>query len=369
MVEAAEIITSHNPFTWEPEPRYPREVQERDYHGDKNEQAKVLRIAAAPVPELLLAQTPTAVDGPPVLSSSRIALGGNGRSMGLRLAYRDGTASSYREQLAAMAAAFGLTRGQVVALSEPVLVRVVKGLDNASRAQLADASSRYNEPLTNGMDARARAVSLARRLSPATLTAVGAELEAHDTLRGAMAASGRLFVERLTSDGLITDQRRAEYVDDSGGLTEAGKVLVEGAFLGLAAGTPERLGQAAAGTLQKLERLIPFLARVRARDNGHDLIPLVQEALDLLYAAQVARQPVARHAAQVDLLASPPPAQVVQLAELLETLTAKKLAAAAEAWASVADYDKNQRLMFEQHPTPERALEEFFSAARAKAAA
>jgi hypothetical protein len=369
VVEADAIITSHNPFTWEPDPRYPRAVQERDYRGDKNEQAKVHGIASNPLPDLLLLPTPTAVDGAPVLASSRVALGGNGRAMGLRLAYEHGTADEYREQLAARAPTFGLSRAQVEALSRPVLVRTVKGLDNASQAELADASSRYNEGLTNGLDERARAVSLSRRLSAATLAAIGRELEQHEALRAAMAASGPVFVQRLVSDGIITDQRRAEYVDDQGGLTEAGKVLVEGAFLGLAAGTPERLAQASPGTLQKLERLVPFLARVKARDNGHDLIPLVQAALDLLYAAQVARAPVRRHAAQVDMLSAPPAPEVVRLAELLEDLTGKKLAAAAQEWASVADYDKNQRLMFEEHPSAQEVREVFFTAAKVKAAA
>ncbi|MGZ3460878.1 MAG: hypothetical protein ACXU86_20515, partial [Archangium sp.] len=270
---AESLITSHNPKTWEQDARYPQAVQERDYRGDKNEQAKVARIAAAPQPDLVLALTPTAVDGPPVVSGAGVVLGGNGRTMGLRLAYAEGTAGEYRKELRERAPIFGLRPEDVDAVPDPVLVRVVRGLDEAGQAALAAASSRYNQGLTNAMDERARAVSLSRRLSRETLSAIGDELDKHETLRAAMAAAGPRFVRRLEADDLVTAQNRAELVDGAGGLTEAGKLLVEGAFLGLVAGTPERLAQAAPSTIQKLERIVPFLARVRAAGNGHDLIP------------------------------------------------------------------------------------------------
>jgi hypothetical protein len=360
-----DVVTSHDPTTWEPDPRYPRAVQERDYKGDQAERLKVQRIAQNPQPDLLLALTPTAVDGPPVVAANRVALGGNGRTMGLRLAYVYGTAGAYVAELKKRALIFGLRPEAVDAIPRPVLVRVVKGLDSASQPELAAASSRYNQGLTNAMDDRALAVSLSRRLSPETLGAIGAALEEHETLRAAMAAAGPVFVRRLRADGIITQQNQSAMVDGAGGLTELGKLTVEGAFLGLVAGTPERLSQAAAGTLQKVERLVPFVARVHARKNGHDLITPLQSALDLLYRARVADRPVAEFAGQGDMFsAGGHDPRVVAIASALESASSKRLAAAARAWAAAADYDPGQPLLFGEHPAPQMALETFIRKAQ-----
>jgi hypothetical protein len=356
------LITSHNPTTWERDKRYPEEVQERDYRADQNERLKVEGIAAAP-DERLVSLTPTAVDGPPVVASSGVVLGGNGRTMGLRLAYARGTAAPYVALLRERAPVFGLHREDVDAVARPVLVRVVKGLDHAARAELADASSRYNDSLTNTLDERARAVSLSHRISAETRAAVGNALEEHESLRAAMAAAGPVFVGRFTTDGIITSQNRSSMVDGSGGLTELGKMTVEGAFLGLVAGSPERLAQASASTLGKVERLVPFLARVSAKQDAYDLTPGVQAAMDLVYRASVANRPVREFAGQGDMFGSPPPLRVVLLADALATLSARKLADAARAWVKVADFDPRQATMFDAPKTPGEALVIFLDAA------
>jgi hypothetical protein len=363
------LVTSHNPSTWQPDPRYPLAVQERDYRADASEKLKVERIANTPAADLLLALTPTAVDGPPVVSDGGIVLGGNGRTMGLRLAYARGTAGPYVEELRARAPVFGLTAAAVDAVSNPVLVRVVKGLDNASQPELADMSARLNEGLTNSLDERARAVSLSRRLSPQTMTAISAELEANDTLRVAMAASGPAFVHRLESDGIITAQNRAAMVDGAGALTELGKLTVEGAFLGLALGTPERIAQAAASTLLKVERLTPFLARVRARGNGHDLIPTLQHSMDLLHSASAAGRSVREYAGQGNMFGPQAPLAVVLMGSALELATSKKLAAAAKAWAAEADYNPQQSSLFSDAKSPGQTLVLFLEGAGVQLAA
>lgn len=326
------------------------------------------RIAGTLDPKHPLALTPTAVDGPPVVTGRGVVLGGNGRTMGLRLAYERGEADAYRRELVERAPAFGLERAAVERMRAPVLVRVVHDLDAASSAELADASARYNEGPGNAMDERARAVSLSRRLSPATLERVAELLELHETLRAAMAAEGRAFVRVLEADGIVTAQNRAAYVTDAGELTEAGKQLLEGAFLGLVAGTPERLSQAAPATLAKLERITPAVARVAARANGHDLVPDVQAALDVLHRAAAQRVTVLELAHQADAFDAPPPARVLELAQDLELLTQKRLAAAARAWAAVADYDPRQPLMFGEHPTPAEAWGRWRSELERKAA-
>jgi len=364
--EVGELITSHDPITWQPDPRYPLAVQERAYHLDANERAKVTRIADDPQPAFLLALNPTAVDGPPVVSNRGIVLGGNGRAMGLRLAYRAGAAKVYRSELERRAPLFGLELAQVRALQQPALVRVVQRLDHAQQGQLAAASALYNEGLGNALDERARAVSAARRLSPRTLEVVGQALEAHETLRAALAQEPGPIVRRLEEDGLVTRQNRAALVDAGGGLSEVGKQLVEGAFLGLVLGTPERLSAAAPATLQRVERLVPYLARVRARANGLDLIPLVQQACDVIYRARIARLPVNEYGRQRGLFAgdAPPAPAALELAELLEAAPLKRVSDAARKWAHVADYDPHQVDMFGRPPTIDAAREVLFRTLR-----
>ena len=361
--EADSLITSHNPRTWEPDPRYPRAVQERDYKGDKSERAKVERIAKNPKPSFLLNNVPTAIDGPPVTTEAGVVLGGNGRTMGVVLAYERGTAAAYRAECPVRAPIFGLAATAADKLKRPLLVRVVAGLDGASSRTLADASSRYNEGLGNAMDERAKAVSLSRRLSPETLAAIGAALEEHETLRAALAADATAWVRRLTADGLITAQNRAALVTAGGDLTEAGKMLAEGALLGLVAGTPERLSAAAPATLVKLERLTPALVRVAARANGHDLIPDTQAALDLLTRARLAKLSVADYSGQGSLFKGTPRAapEAVRLASALEGASARKLGEAAKAWAKLADVDPRQATMFAKPATPAAAREVFYS--------
>jgi hypothetical protein len=308
----AKLITSHNPETWQADPRYPDLVQERDYSGDPNEQAKVGRIAKGLDPAVMLSNAPTAVDGPAVVTGRGIVLGGNGRTMGLRLAYALGTAGRYVAELEKRAPLFGLSAEQVREVKDPVLVRVVEGLDGASQAKLADASSRYNEGLTGSLDERAKGVAVARRLSRETLEALARLLEEHETLRKAMDAGGVRIVKALEADGIVTPQNRAALVDGAGQLTEAGKMQLEGAFLGLVAGTPERLAQASGATLQRLERLVPYLVQVRAVHPEADAIPAFQGAMDLLREADAAHMTVDQLLSQGSLFAPrPPPAASV----------------------------------------------------------
>jgi hypothetical protein len=91
LVEAGQLVASHDPFSWSPDERYPKGVQEREYMTDKGEQKKVLLGAQQLDPALLLTDTPTAVDGPPLVTAGpvRLVMGGNGRSMMLKRAYAE----------------------------------------------------------------------------------------------------------------------------------------------------------------------------------------------------------------------------------------------------------------------------------------
>jgi hypothetical protein len=354
VVDAADLVTSHNPETWRADPRYPQLVQERDYTGDKNEQTKVGRIAKNPDPAILLSNSATPIDGPPVATSKHIVLGGNGRTMGLKLAYGLGTATAYRSELDKRAALFGLKPEDIKKAKHPILVRIVKGLDNATQPELAAMSSQLNESMSNSMDDRAKAVSLSRRLSPVTLSTLGAMIEAREGLKGAMEHDSRAILERLRADGIMTAENAAQIATPAGQLTSAGRDIVEGSFLGLAAGTPERLKAATPATLQRVEKLTPSLAQVVGINPEQDLIPLFQAAMDVVHSADKQKMSVAQFGQQIDFTREPIHPQVLQAAEVLQG-GIKKVGEGAKHWARVAGVDPKQKTMFSSPPTREVA--------------
>src|SRR5690606_4751933 len=83
VIEADHLTASHAEHDFTPNPAYPEGVQEREYRRQPAEQAKVVQGAQRLIPALLLSDAPTAVDGPPIVTSGdeAIVLGGNGRSM------------------------------------------------------------------------------------------------------------------------------------------------------------------------------------------------------------------------------------------------------------------------------------------------
>jgi hypothetical protein len=91
VVEAKSLVPSHSPESFSPNEAYPEGVQERFYQGQGEEQLKVVEGGAKLNPALLLANTPSPLDGPPIVTSGekRLVLGGNGRTMMIQRAFKD----------------------------------------------------------------------------------------------------------------------------------------------------------------------------------------------------------------------------------------------------------------------------------------
>lgn len=67
VLEAADVVSSHDPMTFGQDPRYPPDVQERVYHRDPNEQRKVQVGAQTLQPAIVLNRAPTPEAGPPLV--------------------------------------------------------------------------------------------------------------------------------------------------------------------------------------------------------------------------------------------------------------------------------------------------------------
>jgi hypothetical protein len=363
VIEAEELIPSHDENSFQPNPAYPAGVQEREYHRQREEQMKVVRGAQQLNPALLLADSPTAVDGPPLVTAGdrALVLGGNGRSMMLKRALRDPeTRESYRAALAAKAQAFGLDPEAIARMRAPVLVRVLEDVPaTAPASELVAAVRRTNEALTQALSPRARAVAEARNMSPETVTAI-AGLFSEDgeaTLRDVMRDRPRELIDILRRDGIITAQNQSSWV--AGGLiTDEAKERLEGMFLGRIVGSGDRMAQTPPAVLAKLERLVPSLLRVAGVNPEFDEIPTVQAALDLLNDAKRRGLKLRELVTQGDLFAETrhDPAAVA-LAQLLDREKPTTLAKRFREWAELAAFDPRQITMFAPNPSRAEARE------------
>jgi hypothetical protein len=371
LFEVSALVASHRAEDFQPDPMYPLSVQERVYHSDAAERFKVVRGAQQLRPEFLLAKTPSPLDGPPLVTEPPypLVLGGNGRTMMLQLAYKrhPESSSAYRLALIGQARDFGFTPQEVERMTAPVLVRVIDGLTRtSSAAELTAAVRRYNEGLTQRMEPVARAVAQAKALTPFATAQLGVLISGHDgrgdlTLREAMRMNGPAFVGTLDGDNIITPQNRSEWVGPGGALTDFAKDQIEGMFLGLVLGTPERFKATPPGLLAKLERAVAPLVAVRSKlPPEFDLIPAVCRAVDALNDARARDLSLEMYAAQTGMFSSAPVLddQALALARLFSNGGPRMVGDAFRRWLAAVNHDPNQATLFGQVPTPATAFAE-----------
>lgn len=243
LTSAARLIASHDPITWIPRPDYPPDTQERRYEVDPAEQLKIVQISEHMRPEVIVSDSASGLDGPPVVTAEGLVAGGNGRTMAIQRAYRSGHGATLRRYLREHAATFGLRPEDVDRFEDPILVRVVEVDLRALPRLVRD----LNQPLTQAMDATAEAVSAARVLPQAALDALAAGI-GDDTELAAYLGSPRSLplVRALEAGGVVTPANRNRLLTPAGLLSEDGRRLVTAqlaAALVPDAGTLEALGQ------------------------------------------------------------------------------------------------------------------------------
>jgi hypothetical protein len=373
VIDAGDLITSHDPGSFQPDPRYPVGVQEREYHRSEDEKRKVIVGAQNLDPSFLLTDTPSAIDGPPLVTSGSpvLALGGNGRGMMIRRAYREGAAGGdrYRSELTARAADFGFSADDVQRFTRPVLVRAIDGLSARSTAsELSQAVRRYNEALTQQLSPRARAVAEARQLRPSTVAGIGELLASagDSSLRDVMRDQPAELLALLRTDGVVNDQNRGQWTAGAG-LTDEGKDRLEGMFLGLVVGSGDRLSATPPATLKKIERAVPHLIRVAGLNPPLDLIPAVQQAIDLGNDAAARGMTIEQLDSQGTLLAGikiDASEDARSIARLFAGAGAREVGERFKAWARLAAVDPHQPSMFWTPPTYAGALAELLGRSR-----
>jgi hypothetical protein len=280
LVPLGRLITSHDPLSWSHDTRYPRGCQQREYHRDANEQMKVQKGAQTLEPSYLVTDTPTAVDGPPVVTaqgSDYLVLSGNGRTMMLRMATKLGTFTRYTDYLRHRAPQFGFGAPDVTKTS--VLVRVVD-VDVAGKC--AYYSNLFNKGLTQGIDHTTEAFAHSRQLAPAALELIAEIIETADaeTMADVYAnpRASRSIAGVLRKAKILSDQNARTFTDAGGLFHDAGKLRVSAILLGALLEERELTDMAKAYTAQIL-RTAPLLIQSRTLGKDWDIMPLIADAI------------------------------------------------------------------------------------------
>lgn len=125
VMEADDLIVSHNPFDFTINPAYIAKLQPRKRERMAN-QLQVKKIAANLDPEKLLLDTKALDTGSPIIGPDNIVECGNGRVIALMIAAKEfpGNIELYKHALGEVAGNYGLDPAAVERMTLPVLVRL-----------------------------------------------------------------------------------------------------------------------------------------------------------------------------------------------------------------------------------------------------
>jgi hypothetical protein len=295
------LVTSHNPESFSKNPAYPENCQQRDYTDDASEKNKVEQIARNLKPQIVITNDPTAANGAPMVTPEGIVLGGNGRTMGLKLFAKRSSVqeqAAYRNYLKQSAHIFGLDEKELEGFRFPVLVRVV----DAPMTECALYSNILNESLTQEVDFTTKTISLARQLQPEDLAKIAGIFEGSGLLTFAELMQSRRavtqFIELLRKRNVINSQNIAQFLDPRSGMpSPLGRLNLERILLG-AILTKKELIDAAQNYTNAIIRALPILVKLQSLDAKYNLIPKIEEAIKLEAERRVADQAKAQFLTQ-----------------------------------------------------------------------
>ncbi len=299
LVEAADLLPSHDPVTFRPTPGYPAQLNERDYQNDKEEQAKVNRQVAEFNPAFVLTDNPDPVNGPPMIMANGWVIGGNSRAMTIQSVYsvRAGAnlARSFREQTLEAAGRFGIEGGEQ--MQRPVLVRILdeQTTDVGRLRELVRLLQKgRTQELSGAMDAASRARILLD--NPETLERLESLLEDADSIREVMEKPSKVAAIRdwLVNSNVLTRAEHARYTNsETGMLNEDGKRLIERILQAVVVPDPGLFDSLPAATANKITGNLFGLVFPRTKGAEWDVGPAVTTALKAWYRWRASGAPLA----------------------------------------------------------------------------
>ncbi len=301
VVPAADLRTSHDPFTLAISKDYPQVLQPRD-RSRASYQDQIRRLTVHFDPAQLF-WSPNVSDGSPVVGDDGVVESGNGRTMALKRVYQDEPAKSaeYKKQARAWADVFGLKWPAHVV--DPVLVRVRRSeVDRAEFARVANIAGQQQ------MSATEQALADAGRFTDA--------MWAHYMINSGLGTGkNSAFVEDFVVQ-VSGPQSRGDMTDARGKLSQAGEDRILFCLFAKAygleaapfiAGLTEARDSDMRGFLSGLVEIAPDWAFFRTEiRNGryaeqYDLTPAIIEAAFQVKAARLAGHDIDAQRAQTDM--------------------------------------------------------------------
>jgi hypothetical protein len=299
--EANDLITSHD-NNLKPNPDFPAELQPRDRERSASE-AQITRIENGIQPELL-AESPKASDGAPIIGRDGVVESGNARTIALRRAYDNGKAVEYKQWLIDNAGRFGLDSEALAKMNRPVLTRV--GLESYDRAEFARQA---NESSVAHMSSTEIAQSDAARMPDLH--------DLHTNDDGSInVASSMPFVRAFINDA-VSPSERGSMMTASGDLSQDGVRRIRNAVFAKAYGDPDIVAMMGESTdanvkniLNGMMRAAPEVARMRdlieaGARQPLDIGPALVQAVRQFSKLRSEGRTVDQHMAQHSLIDSP----------------------------------------------------------------
>ena len=298
LMEAADLMASHD-FDGTPNGAYPQELQPRD-RSKGTYQVQVRQIANNPEGPRL-SGSPETDRGAPIVRDD-IVESGNGRTIGLKQAYRQGTAGEYRTYLLANAEEFGFSADEVGGMVQPILVRErLTEMDTAERREfVVDSNTDAKMANSAGEDARADAGKLDDRLMGLLNIPEGGDL---------LALSNEPFLNAFAR--AIGENSLNQYKDDRGRWNDAYRRRVSAAIfaygydsaslLKAATGDSDEVGKNLVGALMNNAGKMAEL-RSMAPEHAADLANILAEAVTVMSDARRNHQAIAEIVNQGDMV-------------------------------------------------------------------
>lgn len=259
LVDAANMIASHNEKTFENSVGYPLDefgdnINDRNYHDDKAAQERVVEYAQNLDADRLIVTSRTP-SGSPIIDENGIVVSGNNRTMSLKLAISDYPEQyrNYQNFLIEEASAFGFEKTDRVysdrlksyritfsgasgyntkTFDFPVLVRIDYDIPALNTLEL----SKYNKDTKKAERPIDKAIKLGKQLasSERCKTIIGELVGQYETFSDFYANYNdqKRLLDTLISCNILTSQEVPNYFYERG-FTEPGKELIENLMAGL----------------------------------------------------------------------------------------------------------------------------------------
>jgi hypothetical protein len=302
LMEAEDVIASHDPASFNIRRDYPEGVQERQYHESPHERAKVERIAQEMEPAFVINNNPDGVNGTPIISQDGVVLGGNARTMGIQRAYakEPESAKKYRNYLIAHAKDYGFNAADVRGMKQPILVRrsrvgkrnnkfqTNKEFDQTKyNAHLRLLGRRMNEGMTQGLDPRSEEVALGKNfVNDHMLRVLTDRIDEGQTLDSFLQTErSRDFVKALWANGIIDALNAGQYTygkdaeGDEGLLNKEGRARLERVLVGKIIDSPTLLDRMTETQRQSLANSVTSI--IVAQQSGWDIVPQLKRAIQI----------------------------------------------------------------------------------------